>query len=433
MPPKIALLLYAVFVFFLLRSDRNKKLHLSGALWLVVAWMILSGSRFVSQWIDPYVGAGVPEEGSPIDMVVFLGLIVMGVFTLSKRNIPWNQLVSQNLPVFIFFGYSGISIMWSDWSFVAMKRWVKEMGNLIMVIVVLSEFSFIEGIKNALKRSTYFFIPLSVILIKYFPEYGRVYSPWTGEAQNTGVGLNKNYLGLICMTCGFYYVWVLSTIQRSGFLSKAYKKELLFCIFFLAMVFWLFDKANSATPLVSFIAGSCVLILSKFPFVIRKVWMLFIMACLSGLLFFSLNLDETLISFLGRDASLTDRIPLWKDIIAVHTDQIFGAGYNSFWLSDGAKRLSESLWWHPNSTHNGYLDVYVNLGWVGLFLLAWLIISTFVKARHDLIKYNEYGRLRMGWLIAVVLYNFTETAFAGVNLVWFIFLLVAMEYPQRVE
>ena len=81
MPPVLAALLTAAFVFFLFaREARQAKEGQSWALWIPVLWMAIAGSRFVSQWLDPGQ-AGVTEgtEGSPIDAIYFGTLIVAGI------------------------------------------------------------------------------------------------------------------------------------------------------------------------------------------------------------------------------------------------------------------------------------------------------------------------------------------------------------------
>ncbi len=40
----------------------------------------------------------------------------------------------------------------------------------------------------------------------------------------------------------------------------------------------------------------------------------------------------------------------------------------------------------------------------------------------------QWGRFRMGFLAAVVVYNWTEAAFKGLSAVWFVFYIIAMDY-----
>jgi O-antigen ligase len=88
-------------------------------------------------------------------------------------------------------------------------------------------------------------------------------------------------------------------------------------------------------------------------------------------------------------------------------------------------------WWHPNQAHNGYIETYLNLGWVGVAILVAVLVATFRKSRHELLRDLDLGRLRFGFLFVIIAYNYTEAAFKGVHLVWTMFHLVAIDYSAR--
>ena len=46
---------------------------------------------------------------------------------------------------------------------------------------------------------------MSVVFIKYLPELGRDYDPWTGWAFYTGVTTNKNMLGYLLFVFGLLF------------------------------------------------------------------------------------------------------------------------------------------------------------------------------------------------------------------------------------
>ncbi len=109
----------------------------------------------------------------------------------------------------IFLLYCLISIIWSDFPVVALKRWIKVLGHPIMALIVFTEPDPEEALIRLMKRCAYVILPVSILFLKYFPQWGRGFDPWSGAAVNTGITTNKNLLGCICMILGFFLFWYL--------------------------------------------------------------------------------------------------------------------------------------------------------------------------------------------------------------------------------
>lgn len=133
---------------------------------------------------------------------------------------------------------------------------------------------------------------------------------------------------------------------------------------------------------------------------------------------------------LGRGSTLSGRTVLWSELFKLHTNPILGTGFESFWLGERLEKLRGIFFFIPNEAHNGYLEVYFNLGLIGLGIVIALIIATYWKIRGDLFRDLEWGRYRLGLLAAVVLYNSTEVGFRFSSSVWLVFCMIAMEYPR---
>ena len=141
------------------------------------------------------------------------------------------------------------------------------------------------------------------------------------------------------------------------------------------MISWLFYKAQSATPFVAFVGGICFLTILGLPSVKRSQntvnfsLLLVIVAALILVLLF--DIWGIVLNALNREATLTGRTELWKKLLDIRTDPLFGVGYESFWLGSRTKELWREFWWRPNEAHNGYLEVYLNLGVMGVLLSRW--------------------------------------------------------------
>jgi O-antigen ligase len=148
------------------------------------------------------------------------------------------------------------------------------------------------------------------------------------------------------------------------------------------------------------------------------------------LLEYSFDLWHVLLTSLGRDATLTGRTVLWEQVLAMGTSPLFGTGYDSFWLGKRVERFWDMYYWKPNQAHNGFLETYLNLGWIGVLLLSGIIVSTYRKIAARMVRTDHYQVLRMSLYVLVLLSNLTEAYFKGLAEVWFVFLLIAVEYPR---
>jgi len=434
MPSDLALFICLIFIAYLLWTDARRTAKVSHALWIPLIWIMILGSKFVSQWLDAGSISGSLEEGNPLDASVFSLLMVAGMFILARRRVAVSQIIHDNPWLAIFFIYCGVSIGWSDFPFVAFKRWVKELGHLVMILVVLTEVTPVEAAKALLRRFAYVLIPTSVVLIKYYPQIGRQFSHWTGEAFNVGVTTSKNMLGNLCLVTGFFFCWSLFTTWRNKTESMN-KYDLFIHVLFLAMIWWLLILSSSATSLMCFGIGICIIVLFELPAIKKNPKAGTLVIVSSAVLFFLLeqafDLSEVIIASLGRDPTLTGRSEIWDEVLSMVPNELVGTGYDSFWLGDRLKLLWAKHWWKPTGSHNGYLETYINLGWIGVTLLCALIVAIFRKIQVELLSNYDYGRFEMAVLIMALVYNLTEAAFKGTILVWFMLLLITVKVHAR--
>src|SRR5881396_222075 len=209
MPQSVATVVYGLVILALFLLDRDRKSRVSPALWIPVAWVLLAGSRMFSDWLDPARGMQSPDqylEGSPLDRLMLAGLLAAGLMVLLTRGRRTGMFLRANGPILLFFLYGALSVFWSDYPDVAFKRWTKALGNVVMVLVVLTDQDPSAAVKRLLARTGFLLIPLSVLLIKYYPELGVGYGPW-GTQNYMGVATGKNGLGYICLIFGLGYLW----------------------------------------------------------------------------------------------------------------------------------------------------------------------------------------------------------------------------------
>ena len=85
-----------------------------------------------------------------------------------SRSFNWGSFFSRNLALMAFLSFALVSVCWSDFPFVALKRWFRDLGSYLVILVVLSDPRPLEAVRTVLRRLSYLLIPLSILLNKYY-------------------------------------------------------------------------------------------------------------------------------------------------------------------------------------------------------------------------------------------------------------------------
>jgi exopolysaccharide production protein ExoQ len=437
MLPQIATLLFAVGILGLFALNKDAKERTSPALWIPVIWLGIACSRMVSQWIAA-IGTGATAhysaeqilDGNPFDRALLTGLLVIGVAVLVKRGHKVAAMLQTNIPIIAFFLYCGISASWSDYADVSFKRWVKALGDLAMVLIVLTDTDPSVAVKRLMSRVGFVLIPASVLVSKYYTNLGRGFGEG-GEAFYTGVASSKNELGGICLLFGLGAIWRLG-----GYFQERKRDRRLGVLIaqgmLLIMVMWLFWKAHTMTALACFLMAGILIIATRSSFVVRRIWIVHAMVLVMLLISVSalfLGVGSGLLTTMGKDATLTGRTAVWDLVLSLSKNPLIGTGFESFWLGPRLEKVWSVYWWHPNEAHDGYIEVYLNLGWIGATLLAILMLTGYRTVMSSLRRQPAPAGLRLAFLVVAIAYNFTESAVRIMHPVWICFLLATIAVP----
>jgi exopolysaccharide production protein ExoQ len=438
MPPNVATLVYLIAVVWLLRRDFREQSSATPALWLPFFWVFISGTRFVSQWLEIFglnLGGSSVDEGSPIDALFFFVLIIWGIRVLYQRKVNLSYFIQQNRWITVYLVYCLLAVIWSDLPFVSFKRWFKLMGQPVMALILLTEPDPVESLTRLLKRCAYIIVPISILFIKYFPQWGSTYDIWTGGRLNTGITTDKNSLGCDCFILSFFLIWHFFRVRHWD--KGTHKRnELILCIVFLILSGWLLHMAHSSTSIGALIFGVSLMCFIGFKFVNRLNLSAYVImgVVIFGALEFLFNIQEVAIHALGRNPTLTNRTIIWHILLNMDTNPIFGAGFEAFWMGDRSQQVALYM---PGATiteaHNGYLETYLNLGLLGLAITIALLIASYLKAQRALSNNFDFGRFRMSYLGAFIIYNVTEAAFKTHTFPFFLFFLISIDYAVKYQ
>ncbi len=427
--PLIALSLSLLFSTWLIVKDLLRRRGVGPAVWVPTLMVLILASRPVSMWLG-LTGKGSGEN--PIDQLFNLSLRLGAVLIVVYRRNRLDRLIAGNKAVTAFYCFLLLSVLWSGDPVGSFKRWGKDVGLIAVAMAMLTEANPLGAVRAVYVRCGAVLLPLSIVLIKYYPQLGRDYSI-AGVAMARGVTTQKNTLGEIAMFFLLFLVWdyweTLQVQQKFRLLRVPWDRLALFMV-----GFWALLLSDSKTSLVCVLLGAFLLLRRGWlasPAVNRAIWASTLAVPFLFLLTQQFaSVIAPLIEALGRDMTFTGRTDIWAYITLDTVNPLIGAGFWNFWQGKGGDMVSEAMGVEIPNAHNGYLDTYLDGGMIGLCLLCFVLVT----AGNRLIRggrMDRYGQMRFAIVVVMILYNLSESTFARPSISWFTSLLALVVFPMK--
>jgi exopolysaccharide production protein ExoQ len=434
MPRQLAILVFTLFTIWLWREDKKSRPHLSKALWIPLIWLLLLGSRSPSWWSWFFFGIGSSAtsdiEGNGFDATFYSALICLSLIVVVRRRVTWNEVFGGNTGLVLFYAFLALTTLWATYPMPTFKRWIKEIGAIPVLLIILTDKNPIEAIKVIFSRCAYVLFAFSVLTIKYIPELGRDYNRHSGLAEIHGIAQQKNSLGEVVMVFGLILVWQLLDL-RSRKVRDYFKAPALQWLITLAMGVWLLHQCDSVTSMVCLAVGVGLLVSTKIRFLEYKrpaiVWICLVAAPTFVILDNVFHISQPLLGMVGRDATLTHRTEIWAAVKSHPVDPIFGCGYLNFWDMVGPIDL-ETGEANIKTAHNGYLEVFLDGGYLGVFFLAIMLVNAGMNHARAFIRHHPVATVGLAFFCMMLLNNISESLFARRSPLWSAFLLTTIGY-----
>lgn len=201
------------------------------------------------------------------------------------------------------------------------------------------------------------------------PDYGIDFVS-NNEISWRGIFNHKQYLGRQMV------ISIVTCLHL--FLDKSKHRFWLMGLLFLSLILLILSSSKSALILL-------ILSLGLFPiFSLLKqgyrlkipIFIFSFLIVISITLLITLNLQTILVDFLGKDLTFNGRTTIWQLTLEKAWERPWlGYGYSGFWTSDAASYILNNTWAVVAKTegvrfhaHNGFIEVFLQLGLVGLFL-----------------------------------------------------------------
>jgi O-antigen ligase len=141
---------------------------------------------------------------------------------------------------------------------------------------------------------------------------------------------------------------------------------------------------------------------------------------------------------LGRSADLSGRVELWHWVVLMALERpMLGYGFSGFWkgASEKSALVENHIGWSPVYAHNGYLEILLSLGIVGLLLFVWFA-GTGIRRAVFLAKTAESVQdlWPLAFLVYFLLHNLSECTILWQNsLEWSLCVAVVAGADPRLQ
>jgi exopolysaccharide production protein ExoQ len=374
--------------------------------------------------------SGASEGGdNSLILILFFFNYIITCFLLLLR---WKKVIfvlKKNKWIIALVALAVISIFWSSIPNKTISRGIALVGTTLFGLYLASRYS----MKQQLQLFGWMYwlaVVLSFIFIGALPKYGVMSGLHEGKWR--GIYNHKNTLGKI-ISPGII-VFLLLAIGNN-------KKGWLFWLGFLLSLFLLLRSTSTSSLLNTVIVLGASLCYRVFRW--RDDWMISGLISLvtvggSFYLFLSTN-SELFFAALGKETTLTGRGDMWPYIFEmIWKNPLLGYGYGAFW--SGPDTPSFYIWqvtgWKPPNSHNGFLDILLHLGFLGLCLFIFeYLFMTLPKA----LNWVRFSRTSEGlWPILYMTYmllaNLGESTLMIQNdLFWVFYVSIAFSVQMLPE
>jgi len=448
MPPLLALIVYSIPVVLAFRSDRKREMGDTSGLFWPWLWYMVVASRplgwWLLQWGVPLPGGSDdPNDGSIIERFFFGGLTLIGLKILARRRFNWGAALQRNPWITALCVFMAISILWSHYPFISFKRYIKVIGSIVMALVVLSSERPLEAMLLVIRRCLYIHLPMSILCTRYYRHIG-VYYDYSGTGTSwQGIATTKNTLGQITMLGVVYFSW---EVRRHW---KAHGWRTLHFLYLLMAIYLLRGGAGGISMTSSIVCVIALLIFLRLqalrsnPAAARRFGFtvfggmaaLISLVLVHSVVFFSTDsFFGGMITAFGKDITMTDRTNIWDGVYAAAASMgnpLIGVGFGGFWIGRMANiEWNAHMTWVLGQGHSGYIDTFLQLGWIGSFLLATVLFTSVRRLLDSLAENYDFASFRITLFLTIIFINITEsTMLRGDHNMWFLFMIVIWMVP----
>jgi O-antigen ligase len=407
----------------------NPALHFAEERFAVFAILVFSGVLTCSSYYN--VSEGIAGYGFYVSSrfdtaasLMQLGIYAVTIFLLLAR------LKSVVIPalrdpfIWALVALIVFSFIWSDFPELSQKASIKTLYTTLFGLYFASRFT----LKEQLRIVAWALIIAAVFSLMYTLAFrGAGIEQGTHSGSWRGPLIHKNHFGRLMVVSAL-------ACLLAAFNSSKYRYVLWAgCALSVALLM----LSDSGTGVIVFVTLVALLPFYRalrlsdslaIPFFITLITVAGGIALWAGT-----NWNELLFRY-GKDPTLSGRTYIWDAVIErLWQRPWLGYGYHGFWEEKGESvYVFRAVHYLVYQAHNGFLNIAIELGLLGLFCYAMSTLFTYIRA----IKWVRSDRTSAElWPIAYVtfllMYNYTETTTVAQNSIfWVLFVAISLSLKR---
>ncbi len=384
----------------------RKLLILIEKIFIIISFIHCSGGPLLVFFTNGYSEGEFPDTTPEVPLIVnILSATYVVIFVLLLLR--WKKVISIVLKSWLFWILLGLaisSVFWSSLPDLTRTRVIALTGTMMFSLYLASRYS----LKEQLHLFGWIFgiiVVTSYFLAIVLPFYGIMGNLHAGAWR--GIYNHKNVLGKIMVPSILVFLLLALTAAKQKWIFWT----------MLAGSVGLLILSKSSSPLVNLIILLLVFVMLH---VIRWNYLVMIPVLIAissvVLVLYSLFIAnaEQIVGGFGKSLTLTGRTDFWPLMLdMIWKKPLFGYGFGAFWRE--LEGPSAAIW-HASSFkmpngHNGYLDLCLELGFVGLSIY----LVNFIVSVKKAIVYARTGKTADAFwpilfLFYIVLSNLTESS-----------------------
>lgn len=323
-----------------------------------------------------YANAGVPTSGSPFSRMVWLSILGLGAYYTYKQ---WKFAKAIALGNRYFLGFvilAGLSYFWSIEPGITLRREIRIVSIYLAALACVSATRNPQIFQRALRPVLTFLMIGSIIFVAAAPDIAvehlqlaELIGAWKGMTTQ------KNALGSLSAMATILWVhaWMTGQSRQPWPLLGT-----------LVSATCLINSRSSTSIMATVFAITLMSMMVHSPKSLRRYMPYFIATFVCILLLYSLavlhlvsGLDfmlKPITAITGKDLTFSNRTSIWEIIVEhIQLNPWLGTGYGAYWIGLVPESPSYitliKLSFYPTESHNGYIDIINDLGWVGGIML----------------------------------------------------------------